>query len=70
MTLPPGMLTDLEFAEGVAAPGGADPVDVVREVRAVSGLLDGPVLPDVAGGWAERGLAGSRWRRDVSGCRQ
>ncbi|MCP2194272.1 ATP-binding protein [Williamsia deligens] len=64
MTLPPGMVTDLEFATDLIVPVGADPVDVVRDVRTVLGLLDGPVLPDVTGAWTDE------VRTTVAGLRQ
>ncbi|MBE7193273.1 MAG: AAA family ATPase [Gordonia polyisoprenivorans] len=52
LTLPPGTVTDLEFA-ATHQTTDADPVETVRQARTVLGLLDGPVLPDVTGQWAE-----------------
>ncbi len=52
LTLPPDAVTDIEFAAGLPLTG-ADPVEMVRQARTVLGLLDGPVLPDVTGHWAD-----------------
>ena len=52
LTLPPDTVTDIEFASGHQVPD-ADPVEAVRGARTVLGLLDGPVLPDVTGDWAD-----------------
>jgi DNA-binding SARP family transcriptional activator len=52
LTLPPGTVTDLEFASTHQA-ADPDPVETVRQARTVLGLLDGLVLPDVTGQWAD-----------------
>ncbi|MBE7161471.1 MAG: AAA family ATPase [Williamsia herbipolensis] len=53
MTLPTGVVSDLEHARRCSDHPSDDPVRLVRDARAVLGLLDGPVLPDVTGTWAD-----------------
>ncbi|WP_328858972.1 AAA family ATPase [Williamsia herbipolensis] len=52
LTLPDGSVTDLEFARGCCDPSPDDTV-TVQDARTALRLLDGPVLRDVEGGWAD-----------------